>query len=87
MADGPVAVSPVPAPGGSRGTNGLGSGSAAAIAFVLRGRQQGPGYSGAPGIANFAASLPTAHGIAIVLPFLKDPEKGHPVGSVAAALH
>ena len=100
MADGPEVVSPVPATGGSpgtsrlgsgsgrsSGTNGLGSGSAAAIESVLRGRLQGPGRSGAPGIAYFAASLPTAHGIAVVLTFLQDPEEGLPVGSVAAALN
>ena len=87
MADGPEAVSPVLAPGASPGTNGLGPGSAAAIEPVLRGRLRGPGHSGAPGIANLAASFPTAHGIAVVLNFLQDPEDGLPVGSVAAALY
>ena len=86
MAHGPLAVSPVPATGGSPGTNELGSGSAAAIKSVLRGCLQGPVHSGAPEIAHFAASLPTAQGIASALTFLQDPEEGLPVGSVAAAL-
>ena len=72
MADGPEAVSPVLAIGGSPGTNGLGSGSAAAIESVLRGRLQGPGNSGVQGIANLAESPPMAQGIAVVLTFLQD---------------
>ena len=40
-ADGPESASPVPAPGGPPGTNGLGSESAAAIELLLRGRLQG----------------------------------------------
>ena len=72
MADWPEAVSPVPATGGSPGTNGLGSGSAAAIEPVLRGRLQGPGHFGAEGIVRLAASLPTDHGIAAEFTFLQD---------------
>ena len=55
---------------GFPGLNGLGSGSSAAIESVLRGRLQGPGHSGASGIANLAAGLPTTRGIAVVLTFL-----------------
>ena len=66
MAAGPGAVPPVPALGGTQGTSGLLSGSAAAIESVLRGRLQGPGHSGAPGITNLATSLPKAHWIAVV---------------------
>ena len=60
MVEGPEAVSPVPAPGGSPGTNGLGSGSAAAIESVQRGRLQGPGLSCTPGITHLASSPPAA---------------------------
>ena len=56
----------------------LGYGSAAAIASVLRERLQGPGNSGASGIASLAAGLPTARGIALVLTFLQAPEGGLP---------
>ena len=59
---------------GFPGMTGLGSGSAAAIESMLRGRLQDPGHSGASGIANLAASLPTARGISFVLTFLQDPE-------------
>ena len=72
---------------GSPGMNGLRSGSAPAIESVLRGRLQGSGHSGASGIANLAALLPTARGIVVVLTFLQDPEGGLSVGSVAAALY
>ena len=67
--------------------NGLGSGSAAAIESVLRRRLQGPGLSGAPGIASLAASLPTARRTAVVLIFLQDPEEGLPDGPVADAFY
>ena len=67
---------------GSPGMTALGSGSAAAIELMLRGRLQGPGHSGASGIANPAANLPTACRIAVVLAFLRDPEEGLPLRGV-----
>ena len=66
---------------------GLGSRPAAVIESVLWGRLQGPGHSGASGIANLAASLPAASCFAVVLTFLQDPEEELPGGSVAAALY
>ena len=42
---------------GSPGMTGLGSGSAAAIESMLRGRLQGPGHSGASRIASHAVIL------------------------------
>ena len=66
---------------------GLGSGSAVAIESMLRGRLQGSGHSGASGIANLAARLPTAQGIAVVSTFLQNPVEGLPEWPVAAALY
>ena len=75
MADGPEAVSPISATGWSPGTNGLGSGSAAAIESKLRGRLQGAGHSGAPGIAHLAARFPTAQGTAVVCLSCRTPRR------------
>ena len=72
---------------GSLEITGLGSGSAAAIESVLRGRLQGPGHSGAPGIASLAASLPLSRRTSVVSTFLRDPEEGLPEGAVVAALY
>ena len=64
---------------GPSGMTGLGSGPAAVIESVLRGRLQGPGHSGASGIANLATSLPLARGVAVISTFLQDPEEGLPL--------
>ena len=60
VADWLAAASPIPATGGSSGANGLGSGYAAAIGSVLRGRLQGPGHPDAHEIARPGAGLPSS---------------------------